>query len=172
MSEAEVLTHGSPAWREAQDAFAAEAYELSTQGLTIREVAERAGCSVETAYRRVKLGAELSPRPNRDITAEVQIRSLMRQKRVVLGILANPAYKVDHGRVVMDPLTQQPLRDQEMVLKASAELRRIEEAIMRLAGTRAPVVHEIKEITEEALDAEFQKLITVLPAAELSPPGG
>jgi len=89
---------------------------------------------------------------------QTQLTSLLRQKRVVLGIMATPNYKVDHGRVVMDPFTQQPVIDKDLVLKASAELRRIEDAISRLTGTRAPVVHEVHEITEDAIDAEIRRL--------------
>ena len=154
---------GSVAWQEANSALQDEAYELYTQGLTVREVADRQGCSVETAHRRIKYGEQAQPPQSPDTLKQGQIRSLMRQKRIVLGVIAHPAHKVDHGRVVIDPLTSQPMVDQEMILKASAELRRIEEAVMRLAGTRAPVVHEVHEITEEAIDAEYQRLITSLP---------
>lgn len=143
---------------EAQLELDCRALELHSQGMTWKEVGEAMGCSHSTAWDRAQRAQAGMPDESAAVFKAVQVMSLLRQKRVVLGVMADPGYKVDHGKMVMDPSDGSPMKDKKLQLEASAELRRIEDLLSRLVGTRAPTVHEVHEITEDALDAELKRL--------------
>lgn len=143
---------------EAQLELDCRALELHSQGMTWKEVGEAMGCSHSTAWDRAQRAQAGMPDESAAIFKAVQVMSLLRQKRVALGVMADPGYKVDHGKMVMDPSDGSPMKDKKLQLEASAELRRIEDLLSRLVGTRAPTVHEVHEITEDALDAELKRL--------------
>jgi hypothetical protein len=137
----------------------ARAAELRSQGMTLREIGVEMNVNHKTAGAMVRRAALALEPEAVAVRKQTQLDSLERQKRVILGILATPTWKVDHGKVVLDPIDGQPMVDKELVIKASAELRKIEQDISRLIGTRAPVVKEVHEYTEEGIDAELRRLV-------------
>jgi hypothetical protein len=148
-----------------QEQLDTEAAVLYTTGMTQREVAAEMGCSLSAVSARIKRATDSAKVLPVQSVKQIQLDSLARQKRIVLGVMAQPGLLVSHGRVIFDPNSGSPMVDKDMILKASAELRRIEELVSRLAGTRAPVTHEVREITEDAIDAELRKLVEQLGSA-------
>lgn len=143
----------------------ARAFELHSQGMTWKEVGEAEGCSHSTAWDRANRWQAGQPDESTALFKATQVSSLLRQKRVALGVMADPGFKVDHGKVIRDD-DGNPVKDRKLQLEASAELRRIEDLLSRLVGTRAPAVHEVHEYTEEGLDAELKRLTQELGHAE------
>jgi hypothetical protein len=164
---------------------AGEMAKLRSQGLTTAEIAERYSLSHHTVYNSIKAAIAATPYEGVTELRHIQLDSLALQKRRVLRIFLVDHPKVDHGRLIKDS-DGNTVNDYDIALRASAELRRIEDSISRLTGTRAPVVHEVHEITEDALDAEIRRLTTAVrakaaglgepidvtswPTAELDPP--
>ena len=140
---------------------AAEMVRLRSSGMTPTEIAAHYSVTYETV--RQSLRAAINATPYEAVTEmrSIQLDSLNMQKRRLLRVFLADHPKVDHGHVVMrrnDEGQSVPVLDYDVTIRASAELRRIEDSISRLTGTRAPVVHEVHEITEDALDAEIAQL--------------
>ena len=136
---------------------------LRTQGLSHQEIATRYGVSTKTVQDSIKIGINAVPYEAVTEMRHLQLDALTLQKRRVLRIFLTDHPKVDHGRIIKDA-NGDVVNDYDISLRASSELRRIEDSISRLTGTRAPVVHEVHEITEDAIDAEIRSLTTALRA--------
>ena len=145
---------------------AAEMVRLRSQGLTLVEIGSRYDVSRETVRQSIKAAVAAIPYEAVNELRHIQLDSLQLQKRRLLRIFLVDHPKVDHGRVVKHPDAESgemvPVIDYDITIRASAELRHIEQDISRLTGTRAPVVHEVHEITEDAIDAELRSLATAI----------
>ena len=144
---------------------ATEMVKLRSSGMTLGEIGSRYNVSVPTVSASIKAAIAVIPYEAVQEMRSLQLDALNLQKRRLLRVFLSDHPKVDHGKVIKRTLpdgTVETLMDYDITIRASSELRRIEDSISRLTGTRAPVVHEVREITEDALDAEIRQLTTSL----------
>lgn len=158
---------------------AAEMVKLRSGGVTTQAIAEQYGVTTRTVTESIKAAVAAVPYEAVTEMRALQLDSLNLLKRRVLRALLVDHPKVDHGHVVTRTVIQEDgtrktveVVDWDIAIRASAELRKIEDSISRLTGTRAPVVHEVHEISEDALDAAIAELTESirLRAAEFDDP--
>lgn len=113
----------------------AEALRLRSRGLSYRDVAERMGVSVSTAYRSVKRGLDaIRAEPAADVR-ELELARLDAMYEAVVKVLETKHVTVSQGRVVT--LDDEPLADDAPVLAAVDRLLKIQARRAALLGLDA-----------------------------------
>jgi hypothetical protein len=151
----------------------AQAVELRRRNLTYRQIAAQMGWkSQKTAYEAVHRGLADAIQEPADEVRRLELERLDEYARHALRVLATPHLVVSQGIVVVHPVSEEPLTDDQPVLQALDRLIKISERRSRLLGLDAPVKTRVEVITEDAVDAEIADLTRQLaendPAAALS----
>jgi hypothetical protein len=81
---------------------------------------------------------------------------LDRTARHLLGVMARPHLRVDHGHVVM--LGSEVLYDDGPGMQAAAQLIRVLERKAKMQGLDAPTVQRVEMITKDMIDAQIEAL--------------
>jgi hypothetical protein len=133
----------------------ARACELRAQGLTYQRIADELGYGNRELARRGVERALLA------IVAEpaghlrtLELARLDEAWQRAWAVMEREHVVVSNGRLIMDPATGKPLRDDGPVLAAIDRLLRIQERRARLLGLDAPIKH----IPLDAVEAEIERL--------------
>ena len=151
-----------------------QAAKLRVQGYTYREISEIMQESQNTSATRVRRAIAAVPVEAVEELRRIQVERFDFQRRVALRILAEDRPLVQNGRVVTytdDQGQVKPVIDLKPRLAALGELRKIEDSVARLCGTEAPKRVDVNVITEDAVDAEIQRLERELAANSRGTPG-
>jgi hypothetical protein len=133
----------------------AEALGCRARGWTYEQVAAEMGYSDRSAARKACERAMASA--VRDTTEEAKTLILMdlnAAKQAVLEVLRANHLVISDGRVVK--LDDEPLPDDEPVLKAVDRLVKIDQELAKIYGAYAPSKHEVRTI--DAIDARLIEL--------------
>jgi transcriptional regulator with XRE-family HTH domain len=130
----------------------AEAARLRRDGLTYRQIAEALGTDSGTAYRAVEQAMDAVIREPAEQVIAYTLRNLAAERSRLMDLRAEiepmmtraPA-TVQHGKVVYDEVTGEPVPDREFLLKVADrlikiddQLRRNDESRRRLEGLDQP----------------------------------
>lgn len=147
----------------------ARAYDLFRRGLSYRQIA------AEMDWRNQKSAFEAVRRAARDNAADPLAEAEARQalldrlqdyRRAAQRVLTARHYVVSEGRIVRGPDGETPLLDDDPVLRALDRLLKIEDTEARLSGLYAPQKSRVEVITEDAVDAEIQRLAASIAERE------
>jgi hypothetical protein len=143
-----------------------EAAELRAQRLTYPQIAAKQGCSVSTAYQRVRRAIASVPYEAVEELRRVELESLDELEQRVREVLVRAHVKIDHGRVIRDEDTGAPMLDDAPVLAAAQQLLRIKDMRAKLTGAYAPTKSAVTVITEDAVDAAIRDLESELASRD------
>jgi len=143
-----------------------EAAELRAKRWGYQQIADHQGCSVSTAYERVKRAIESTPYEAVEELRRVELESLDELERAAMAVLRTRHVKVDHGRLIV--IDGEPLIDDAPVLHAIQSILRIKERRARLTGIDTPVRVEQRHTVEHKseLDAEIERLLAGMGPVE------
>jgi hypothetical protein len=144
----------------------ARALELRAAGATYRQIAERLGCSLDTAWKAVDRGLVRTRQEPAD-----KLRRLERERLDAWQVTAERIARTRHvliqaGKPVIDPSTGRPYADNGPVLAALGMLVRIAERRARLEGLDAPVRVDARVETVAEIDAQIRELEAELEAGD------
>ena len=149
----------------------AEAVAMRRDRMSYRQIAAVQGCSANAAHHRVKLGLAAIPYEAVTDLRQQELLSLDKIEERCLAIVEDPPILVQQGRVMLDPITGQPMPDEDAVLRATQTILRIKDARAKLTGAYAPVKSSVTVITEDAVDAEIRRLTEELADRDRRPAG-
>jgi DNA-binding Lrp family transcriptional regulator len=126
--------------RKRDDTYALdiEAARLRGKRLTYREIAERMGCHPSTAHARVQRAYKAARADATDVAREFERERLDQLYRRAEEVAEKTHYVTAHGKVVINPETNEPLIDPMPVLAAYKEMRQIAESYRKLEGLDQP----------------------------------
>lgn len=150
--------------REMEDAENdAEAMRLRAQRLEYREIAERMGCSISTAFVRAQRGLAAVPVEAADELRKIENMQLDELRRKLWDVLTAAHPLVSHGKLMKDDQGH-VLLDDRPVIAAANTLLRLMERYARLNGLDAPQLHDVKVSEDDGLESEFRRLVAELGA--------
>jgi hypothetical protein len=137
----------------------AQAVALRTRGLTHRQIAAQLGwSSPASAVEAINRALRDSYRENLEELRRVEEDKLDDLTRLAWREISRPHFvsSTATGRVVLHPVTGEPLVDSDAVLKGIDRLLRIAERRAKLRGLDKPIQHEVRTIDE--IDARLLQL--------------
>ncbi len=139
----------------------AQMYLMHKENIPHEAIAKRFGVSTSTVGAGVRRAIadtfRLSADEDRMVLTD-QIDALMFKLR---RLLAEPQYTVSvSGKVVVNPLTGEPIIDRSHEVRIMGELRKFMDMRAKLLGLNMPVRHRV-EITDK-MDDEIERLATEL----------
>lgn len=145
----------------------AEAAELRSRGLPLREVAERQGVSITTAWERINRALSAVRREGGEQAQALELDKLDRLERRLTEVLERRHVVVSQGHVVT--LDGEPLADDDPAVRAAAGLLRVSESRRKLLGLDAPVaqVLQLERRNDAESDAVAEALLAAVDALQL-----
>lgn len=145
------------------------ALDYRRRGLTYEQIAGQMGWrSVSTAHDAVQRALADTAREGAEEVRAIEAGRLDDLTRILTRVVASRHYMVaPSGRLVRDPITNEPLADHGPVMQAVAGLLRISERRSKLLGLDAPTRHEV--VTLDVIDAEIARLSAQLDGGEARP---
>jgi hypothetical protein len=142
----------------------AHAVELRRRGLTYGQIAKELGFRAQSgAFDAVRRGIRDTYREDTEGATSLELERLDEMARTLYRVLATRHYAVSKdGTVVVNPVTKEPLVDDGPVLEAVEGLRKVSESRRKLLGLDAPTRTRVEVVTEEAVDAEIERLTRIL----------
>ncbi len=135
---------------------AAEAAKLRTTGMSWQDVADALGfADASGAYRAAQDAMRAIAEPARELRA-IELARLDFALRTAWQAMTAKHVTVSQGRVVLDPVSGEPLRDWAPNLAAIDRVVKIGERRARLLGLDAPT--KIEAITPDRIEAEIERL--------------
>jgi hypothetical protein len=135
----------------------AEALGCRARGWTYERVAQEMGYSDRSAARKACERAMAGTvRESTEAAKTLLLMDLNAAKQAVWAVLEANHLVISEGRVVK--LGDEPIPDDEPVLKAVDRLVRIDQELAKIYGAYAPVQSRVEVITEDAVDAEIRRL--------------
>ncbi len=117
------------------------------------------GCSVSTAHDRVQRAIAAVPVEAVNQIRAVELDRLDDAFRGAYRLMHTDQVKVDHGKVVRDDVTGEPIIDHTLKLSALRSLLRIAEGRRRLIPhLEAPKTATLTVMTEDVVDAQIREL--------------
>lgn len=138
----------------------AEAVQLRAKRMSYPEIAGQMGCSLSTAYDRVKRAIAAVPYEAVEELRRIELESLDELEQKCRAVLTARHVKVDHGQVIM--VEGVMLLDDAPVLHAAAQILRIKDMRAKLTGEYAATKAEVKVEHTTAADAELERLAQLL----------
>jgi hypothetical protein len=147
----------------------AEAAELRSRGLPLREVAERQGVSITTAWERVQRALDAVRREGGEQAQALELEKLDRLERRLTEALERRHVVISQGHVVT--LDGVPVPDDDPAVRAAAGLLRVSESRRKLLGLDAPVaqVLQLERRNDEESTAVSDALLAAVDALQLAP---
>jgi hypothetical protein len=121
----------------------ARVVELRSEGWTFTKIGKELGVSQQWASMLYKKSLALIPAEAVTTHRTRQLEMLATLREKALEVMNDEHFAVSHGRIMIDPDTNKPLRDSAPVIAAITTLLRIEEREARLLGLDSPVRQEI-----------------------------
>ncbi len=139
----------------------AKAYDLFRRGLSYRQIGTELGVSHQAAFEAVRRAAkDNAANPLEQAEArQAALDRLQDYRRIALRVLTAKHYVVSQGGTIVLGPDKQPLTDGDPVLRALAQLLRIDQEDNRLRDLYPAAKTRVEVITEDAIDAEAKKLI-------------
>lgn len=143
-----------------------EAAELRAQRMSYPKIAAQQGCSVSTAYERVKRAIAAVPFEAVEELRRVELESLDELERAAIEVLRTKHIRVDHGRVI--EVDGERLIDDSPVLQAIACILRVKQQRARLVPQlEAPSRTEVTHFDGDSnLDREIEHLLAEMGSLE------
>ena len=158
--------------------LAADAARLRSHGLTIRQIAERQGCSVGAAYKRLQRAVKAVPVEAVEALRAIECERLDAVIARFWDIVGADHPYISHGRVMSIQVgielredgtealdadgktipVYERVQDAGPVMAALAGIIRASESKRKLLGLDAPTKAQIHVITEDMVDAELRRL--------------
>lgn len=133
----------------------AEALAYKARGWTYDRIASEMGYSDRSGARKaVERAMASSVRETTEAAKTLLIADLEAAKQAVWAVLEANHLVISEGRVVK--LDDEPLPDDEPVLKAVDRLVKIDQELAKIYGAYAPAKHEVRTI--DAIDAKLFEL--------------
>jgi hypothetical protein len=141
----------------------AQALELRADGASYRQIANRLGISVSTAWACVERGLDRTRREPADRLRELELERLDRLQVEATKILAGRHVVIQAGKVVVDKHGD-PYADHGPTLTAIRTLVQVQESRRKLLGLDAPAKHDLRArmFTIDELDMQIAELETLL----------
>lgn len=137
----------------------AAAYELRLTGLSIRDIAGRLGIPASTVHVRITTALRERVDPLVELYRAVELDRLDQLAVKAWEVLNADHVVVSNGRVVLDPGTGQPMKDDAPVLQAIDRLIRITESRRKLLGLDAPLRADLTVTPVDPTDIELARMI-------------
>ena len=136
----------------------AEAAALRRDGYTFRQIAEAQGCALSTAHERVQKAIAAVPVEAVNAIRATELERLDAMLRIAWKQATTDQPKVDHGRVVYDDSTGEPVIDHAAKLNALDRLLRISAERRRLIpNLEAPRTASVTVYSEDTIDAMIRE---------------
>jgi hypothetical protein len=134
------------------------ALDYRRRGLSYPQIAAEMKCSLSGAHQSVPRALADSAREASEEVRQIEAARLDDYMRALNRVLLAKHYVVSTatGKVALHPETQQPLLDDDPVIRTVLALVRVSERRAKLLGLDAPTRHEV--ITMDAIEAEISKL--------------
>lgn len=134
------------------------ALELWSKKLTQPEIGRALGVTAWVAGRLVQRGLERTGKTEADKRRRQDVEALDHLERMAWAGAANPGYQVAlSGRVVMDPVTHQPLVDHEQRRRYMETIIHVHERRAKLIGEDAPAQSKV-EVSFEGFLAVVERM--------------
>lgn len=143
-----------------------EAARLRSMSLTERQIAARLNLDPGGVHRAIERGYAAIPTEDDVAAKRNELDKLNRIERVLLSILTKPAPKVDHGHVVIDESTGEPVPDRTLSVAAANALRAVTAERSKLRGLYPAAASRAEEFSHEAFMAEFKRLESEVAAMD------
>jgi hypothetical protein len=151
----------------------ARALELRAAGATYRQIAERLGCSVDTAWKAVDRGLVRTRQEPADKLRRLERVRLDRLQRAAETVLGTTHHVLQGGEAVLDEKGK-PYVDHGPTLNAIRTLLAVQERRAKLLGLDAPARLDAQVRAEvysvDALQAEIARLEQELAPSDALPP--
>jgi hypothetical protein len=146
-----------------------KAVELARRGLTYDQIAAQMGYRDPSgAWKAVQRGLADAFREEASALTQLEMERLNALTRLFERIIATRHYLVSlgSGKVIRDPVTNEPIADDGPALQAGLALLRVSESRRKLRGLDAPARKQVEVIGEDAVDAAIARLEAEISARD------
>lgn len=142
--------------RKEQDA---NMYADSMRGMTVDQISTKYGLAKSTVYQRLNnIDIDLSPVAIQ-VYRQQEYAKLENLEKKMWGLLDDEYYVVNHGKVMIDPMTGQPMKDSAPVLSTADRILKIMERRAKLGGFDAAVKVDVEHNISEIQVTEVKDLV-------------